>query len=319
MKRTYFTWAGLVLLIVSCQKGPNPWISKKDMEALDSIAHPAVKNVAFLYKNNVYYAADMDKPVTQITTDGSASKFVKMSHDHSKFAYLDFSNRIAIVDNKGHNITTLTQYTQVKSFDWSADDKTLYVLNNSAISYYGPSMNLPDITFPGISSTTMEATCASVSPNGDLAYVIHWFDFNYGDLYKLVIKPANNGPVETYSDPDDVIFRMDYVNFTSNTTDFVVGYGDPNSQSPRESQLKFFTDLHNYPTITYSGTSTATPIYNSTLNYLVAGAYNSDANTIAPAALYLGEPSQYTGANVPATRILTQYSVTGDNVYTDWK
>lgn len=316
MKKIYYGLTCLVILLASsCQKGPYPYITLDQVKKIDSVDHPAIKNVAFIYKGNVYYVADMTKAPTQITTNGSAARFIKMSHDHTKFAFENASGIIVVVDNTGTVITTLSQYTKVSSFDWSADDKTLYILNNSALVYYGPAMNLPSITYPGISGTG-NATCASVSPNGDLAYVIHWFDFSYGDEYKLVIKPANNGPVTSYSDPENAGLVMDYVNFTSNTTDFVVGYGTPNG---RQSKVEFFSGVNNFPTLTFSGTTTSTPIYNSTLNYLVGGSFDSNANTIAPAALYLGDPSVFVAANVPVDIVLTQYSVTGSNLYTDWK
>ncbi|MGZ3890534.1 MAG: hypothetical protein ACXVI9_08530 [Mucilaginibacter sp.] len=302
-------------MVSSCQKGPYPYITPEEVKKIDSVAHPAIKNVAFIYKNNIYYVADMTKTATQITTNGSAARFVKMSHDHTKFAYENAAGTIIVVDNKGAVIATLSQYTKVSSFDWSKDDKTLYILNNSTLVYYGPAMNLPSITYPGISGNG-NATCASVSPNGDLAYVIHWFDFSYGDEYKLVIKPANNGPVTTYSNPENTGLVMDYVNFTSNTTDFVVGYGSPTG---RQSMVEFFSGVNNFPKLTYGGSTTSTPIYNSTLNYLVGGSFNSGANTIAPAALYLGDPSEFQDANIPTTIVMKQYSATGSNLYTDWK
>lgn len=316
MKKIYQGFfVAIVLIAFGCQKGPYPYITLKQAKQIDSLVHPGIKNVAFIYKNNIYYAADISKPATQITTNGSAARFVKMSHDHTKFAFENSSGIIVVVDNKGTVITTLSQYTKVSSFDWSNDDKTLYILNNSTLVYYGPAMNLPQITYPGISGTG-NATCASVSPNGDLAYVIHWFDFSYGDEYELVIKPANNGTVTTYSNPDDAGYVMDYVNFTAKTTDFVVGYGSPTG---RQSIVEFFSGVNNYPTLTYSGSATSTPIYNSTLNYLVGGSYDNNANTIAPAALYLGAPSEFADANVPTSIIMTQYTVTGSNIYTDWK
>jgi hypothetical protein len=317
MKKIYYLFSIIILLAAACQKDPYPYITLQQAKQIDSLVHPAIKNVAFIYKGNIYYAADMTKPAAQITTSESAARFVKMSHDHTKFAYENVSGIIVVVDNKGTVITTLSQYTKVSSFDWSADDKTLYILNNSTLVYYGPAMNLPPITYPGISGTG-NATCASVSPNGDLAYVIHWFDFSNGDEYELVIKPANNGKVTTYSNPDDIGsgLVMDYVNFTSATTDFVVGYGSPTG---RQSRVEFFSGVNNFPTLTYSGSTTSTPIYNSTLNYLIGGSFDSNSNTIAPAAIYLGDPSEFEDANVPTSIVMTQYSVTGSNIYTDWK
>lgn len=318
MKRIYYSLIVVItLLALGCQKGPYPYISKEDTKKIDSAIHKPIKNAAFIYQNNVYYVPDFDKPVIQITSDGSAARLIKMSHDHSKFAYMNSLNNIIIVDDNGNNITTLTQYTQIKTFDWSPDDKTLYILNGNTLAYYGPSMNLPAFAYPGITlGSDTEVLCAAVSAQGDFAYTVHGYNFIDGDKYVLVIVPANNGQVVSYTDPANSTDPMVYVNFTTGTTDFVLGYGYPNG---RLTNLLFFKDLHNYPTVTYGGSATSTPVYNSTLNYMVGGAINSTTNAIAPAAIYLGDPPQIVGENVPTSKILTQYSSARDNIYTDWK
>jgi len=317
MKRIFYSLIVVItLLAFGCQKDPYPYISKEDTKKIDSAIHPAIKNAAFIYQNNVYYVPDFDKPVIQITSDGSAVKLIKMSHDHSKFAYMDILNNIIVVDNKGNNIATLSQYKQAKCFDWSPDDKTLYILNGNTMAYFGPDMNLPAFTHPGLPTVFgMEVLCAAVSTQGDFAYIYH-ANLIDGDKYELFIVPANGGQIVSYSDSDVSYDAMIYVNFTANTTDFVVGYGYPNGQL---TNVSFFQDLHNYPTVTHGGTATATPVYNSTLNYMVGGATNKTTNAIAPAAIYLGDPPEIVGENVPTSKILTQYSSSGGNMYTDWK
>ncbi len=321
MKRiVYILLCTTLASIIGCQKGPYPYISKEDVRKIDSTVHPAIKNVAFIYNNNIYYAADLNKPVTQVTTDGSALKLVKMSHDYSKFAYLNASNRIVVIDNKGSVITTLSQYTQVKSFDWSADDKTLYILNGNAMAYYGTSMNLPAFTYPGIvNGSTTEVLSVSVSMQGDLAYVVHGYNFIDGDKYELVIQPASGGQLIEYDDPEDDVYTMDYVNFSFNKQDLLVGYRESDDQSGRLETVKIFTDLKAYPDFTYGGSTTSTPVYNSSLNYLVGGSTDNNTNTIAPAALYLGQNPVYTSANTAKSIVLTNYSFSGINLYSDWK
>lgn len=315
----------IVLLGSGCQKGPYPYISLNDTKKIDSAVHPLIKNVAFIYQHNVYYASDLDQPVTQITKDGPAFKFVKMSHGHTKFAYLDAFNRITVIDNKGAIIATLSQYTQVKSFDWSADDKTLYILNGNAMAYYGPAINLPAITYPGIpNGSTLEVLSASVSMKGDLAYVIHGYNFLYGDKYKVIIKPAGNASVIEYADPDaGGALTMDYVNFSSNKQDLIVGYKEEHNGSDSQQRLNIFTDLKTYPDFSYGMGNydiAATPVYNSSLIYLVGGFVDPDhREMVTPSALYLGPRSEYFRANLPQNKILSKFSFVGNSLYTDWK
>src|SRR6185312_9584066 len=138
-----------------------------------------------------------------------AAKLVRMSHDHSKFAYLNAGKQIVVVDSTGKQVTTLSQYTQVKCFDWSADDKTLYILNGNTMAYYGPAMNLPAFSIP--SGSDQSVSWVSVSMQGDFAYVAHWFDFSYGDQYQLVVQPHGNGQKFVYTNPDEYGYEMDYV------------------------------------------------------------------------------------------------------------
>src|SRR6185312_2712490 len=117
MRKIYPLIFALVLLAFGCQKGPYPYITPQEVKKIDSVVHPAIKNVAFIYSGNVYFVTDFTKPVVQITKDGSAAKLVRMSHDHSKFAYLNAGKQIVVVDSTGKQVTTLSQYTQVKCFD----------------------------------------------------------------------------------------------------------------------------------------------------------------------------------------------------------
>src|SRR5258708_6118963 len=110
MKKLVYTLFALVFISVAgCQKGPDPYISLSDKKQIDSLVHPGITGAAFIYKSNIYYVADFTKPVTQVTKDGTAARFVKISHDHTEFAYLNAGGVIQIVDDKGAAITTLSQ------------------------------------------------------------------------------------------------------------------------------------------------------------------------------------------------------------------
>ena len=320
MKKAFYTvFSAIIIWVTGCQKGPYPYISLSDVKKTDSVAHPAVKNVAFIYKANVYYASDLTLPVTQITTDGSAAKFVKISHDHTKFAYLNFSNQIVVVNNKGIVITTLSQFTAVKSFDWTANDKTLYILNGDEMAYYGPALNLPEIDFYSFDDTDeQKVVSASVSVSGDFAYVVSGFDFTVGTKYELIIVPANKGKVIEYSNPDEAIYAMDYVSFSSNKQDLVLGYGPLDGGSGEQESMEFFTNLNAFPDVEYGGSISASPEYNSTSDYLLAGKLNDD-KTISPAAIYLGAAPVFISASSPQTIVLTKYGAPGSVLYTDWK
>ena len=310
----------LAVFASACQKGPYPYISKAQVAQIDSAAHPPIKNAAFVYNGNIYYVTDFTKSVTQITTDGSAAGVVRISHDFTKFAYINYSGSITIVSNKGALITTLSQYTNVDSFDWSADDKTLYILVNSTMYYYGPPLSLPAFTYPGIpNGEPTNVISASVSIKGDFAYVVHYFDYTDGDEYELVVAPANNGKVFSYNSQEDGAgYNMDYVSFSAFNQDMVLGYG--NGGASVQMEVDLFSGLKTDPDGTYPGGDSATPVYNSTLQYLVAAAASTTVNNAyIPAALWLGTPPEETAASYPDNLFIPKYASTASTFYIDWK
>jgi hypothetical protein len=154
---------------------------------------------------------------------------------------------------------------------------------------------------------------------GDFAYVVHWFDFFNGDQYQLVVQPHGNGKQFTYTNPDEAAYEMDYVNFSANRQDMILGYRDANNPSSDVQQsMEVFTDLKTYPDFTYGGG--CTPLYNSTIAYIVMG-YTGNNPAAVPAALYVGQTQDITFANasVPQNIFLTNYSSSNSNFYTDWK
>ena len=297
-------------IIFGCQKPGDPYISKAESNALYAAQNPAVQNVAFIYNNEVYFLADFDNSAQKITSSGGIKKFVKVSHDHTKFAYQNVSGNVEIIDKTGKLITTLN-YSGIKSFDWTADDKTLFILSNDNLYYYGTALNL-SITYPGITpGYTTEILSASISLKGDFAYIIHYSAYTYGDKYRLVIKPAGGGTTITY-DNNTVPYSMNYVQFSANLQDMTVGYRDPTYSANSFERVEFFTGLGAYPKFSFESSSTyGTPVYNSTLNYTVCtvGDANSGKFTL----------SAFANSSSLKTKIQAQYTTTGNGLYTDWK
>lgn len=301
--------------LVSCKKSANPYVSKSVIDSLIARQNPAVKNVAFIFKNDVYYLPAFDKEAVKITnTPTAGKKFIKMSHNAQKFAFLNSTNRIEIIDKTGKQLTVLTQYSQVKSFDWSNNDETLYILNNNSMVYYGPSMNLPEIRYGGSNSYSNQVLSASVSAKGDFAYVFYAFNPFGLDYYKLIIAPANDTKemVITSSEQSD---QMAYVAFSSNEQDLVVGIKPRITFNNKLLKLLLYTDLKKYPDYTISESSYqaySTPKYNSSQNYMVCGYMQNKSDSVK---LHAYGFEKYKEKH----RHLAQYYNTGDVIYTDWK
>lgn len=248
----------------------------------------------------------------KITSSGYSKQFIKMSHDHTKFAYLT-NGAIEIVDNKGVQIAFITQYSKIKSFDWSTDDKTLYILSNDTMYYYGPAMSLPAISYPGIiAGYSTEILGASVSMKGDFAYIIHAWAYSYADIYKLIVVPANGSAIVSY-DNSNSTYPMFSVNFSNNQQDLTLCYKDLHQTPDNIQAIDFFTGLGKYPDFHYeSSESYITPVYKSNLGLMLVG-YNTGSYG-SPNMLSIRDV--VTGNN---SQVLNQYTVTGNGLYCDWK
>ncbi|WP_207420303.1 hypothetical protein [Desertivirga brevis] len=268
----------LLSCFVACKKGENPWVPKSAIDSLISARNPMMNHVAVIYNQDIYYFPSIEQSPIRITQTPNVNKrMLSMSHNHKKFAFLNGST-IVIVDDKGAQLAELSQYSNVKGFDWSADDATLYILNNNTISYFGPSMNLPAITYPGINwATSPQVLSATVSSRGDFAYVFTAYHPFSPDPYKLVIKRADGRPDVVYTAEHNE--RLSYAAFSANDFDLVVGYKD-NESDRSFGKLGIFTGLKNYPDFEMRFSSKySSPRYNSKLNFMVCG-YKSSSSDV---------------------------------------
>lgn len=308
MKRIYYILVFFVLWMASgCQKGPYPYITLDQVKKIDSVRHPAIQNVVFVYNNELYLMADFDTKPVRITNSGVPKKFIKSSHDHTKFAYLSSGNVIEIVDKTGKVITTLSNYKDVRNFDWSADDKTLYIVNGGSIAFYGPALKVPSITYEG---GYYDFISAAISDKGDFAYILKKYNFSALDQYEVVIKPAGGGTMKIFKD-DNSDFPMAYINFAANTNDMMLGFRELHSGTDDLDKVYLFDGLNDYPTLKYGASRSrySTPVYNSSTQYLLWGVDNDNDQHVL-FATYLND-------DVPDNN----KSLTGfDGVdYLDWK
>lgn len=275
MKRIYYIIIFLAVWVLSsCQKDPYPYISLDRVKQIDSARHPVIQNVVFVYNDELYFMADFAAKPVRITNSGVPKKFVKSSHDHTKFAYLSSGNIIEIVNKAGKIIATLTNYKDVRNFDWSVDDKTLYIVDGENIDFYGPALKVPSVTYEG---GYYDFISAAISDKGDFGYILHKRRFEGSDEYEVVIKPAGSGAMKIFKD-DNNDFPMAYINFAANTNDMMLGFRELHSGTDDLDKVYLFDGLSQYPTLKFgpSNSGYSTPVYNSKVQYLLWGVENDD-------------------------------------------
>lgn len=305
MKNIYSIIAALLFVsLAGCQKGPYPYVSKDVIDKLNTGRHPAIQNVAFIYNQEVYYLADFDSKPVQITETGYVKKFIKMSHDHTKFAYQTSDGIVEVVDKTGKLLTTLDQYTDVRNLDWSADDKTLYIVNADNIVFYGPAIKVPEILFyPGY----YDFISAAVSKDGDLVYLLRKQNFSGADQYEMVIRKAAGGDPVFYR-PDDFNLPMKYINFAANGVDMVLCFAELNTGDD-VSAVQLFDNLNDYPALKFDNINISTPAYKSDIKYLLGG-LNDETGKHLIRAIYLDNDIDNNNKVFPGY---------ADIKYLDWK
>ena len=298
MKKYLIALIALALTAGACKK-ENPYV-----DPVPPAPPLTANNVAFIWNNDVYFMSNIRGSATRITNTGTVKTMVRVSHDHTKFAYKNANGTIEIVDASGNITATLTQFTYVDDFIWSADDATLYILSTNQIQYYGPSMGLPAITYPGVPITAQKyVKSLSVSAANDLAYVIYYEDTWAGFGSVLVIKPHDGSPTltRTINDP----FRMmSYVRFSIHETDLVLGYYGFGSGNSNLIRLEMFTNLSMTPIRTLeSSEEYVCPIYRSDLHVFTCGYMSSNSPDLAV--------TMYDLNNIPGERVALN-AYTGD-------
>jgi len=279
----------------------------------------ATGSIVYVAHDTIFYLASLNSAPKAIVTTYGEKQFVRISHDHTKIAYLYFGS-IEIDNISGQKITTVNPpaNTYYREFDWSADDKTLYILDfDGKVSYYGPSMNLPAFVFPSsISGNTNKVISMSVSTKGDLAYVV-LSDMGGIELYEMCILPAGGSSVIEYNTNTSSLqanFNMASVRFSNNAQDLVLGYQEAHDNFINMYALDVFTGLKKTPDkhLEIANISYCDAIYNSSVGYIVGG-YNTDITTTNT---FLSTIDINTGKNIKA---LSSHGGEIGGYYSDWK
>ena len=301
-----------VLIITSCEV-----IDPVEEEPEEEIV--PLKHAAMLYENDLYYFADFSETPVKIETPASNEKsLVKIHPNTTRFAYLNENGSPVIVDLSGNVEAALTQYTDVKTMDWTADGQTLYMLVGNEMFYYGPALSLPAFTFEedGVPMLYEQVTSAAVSPNNDLVYTVRYFDNTLtSSAYreKLIFK-LNDGSKIIRPNYDQVARRLTVTNFSKNG-DLVVGYSAEDNEPQKLERIELFKDLTKEPTTRGDGNSDPTymtPTYRSDLSYALVGFQtNYNVDTYYPRAISFIDTEKY-------EIIRDDYTSVNYDLYLDW-
>lgn len=312
----YILSAFVLFLLVSCSD--NPYVSKEEIDKIRENNKTKLYNIAIIFNNDVYLLPRQDSVALQLTHTPSAVKTnIKINHHHSKIAYINNNGNPVIIDTKGNVIATLTQFKNIKSMDWSYDDASLYFLIGNEFMYYGTKMTPPTFTYPipkvsdpYYSMTDEERNftvlSASISVNNDLAYIFQYSDRETGTHQKLVVKTTQSALIEKDVYPEN----LDYVNFSGNNTDLVVGQSN-NSDKEYLDNLRLYEELQ-FTKYSFENFDLCNnPCYRSDLQFLIYQKRDKENGKFSLYAMSLDglHPSQ----------VIEPFSNSSGRIYVDWK
>jgi hypothetical protein len=294
--------------LLACNK-ENPFVSKDIIDKLVEDKKIKLYNIAFIYNNDIYLLPRQDSAARRITSTPDQIKTnIRISHDHQKFAYINTNGNPVIINKDGSIQSVLTQYSNIQSMDWSPNDSTLYMLIYDSLKFFGPSIQLPEFTYPGaLGSIEISILSVSVSMHYDLAYIFQYYNFLEGYKQKLIIK-KHDGSVTEKTNMDSQI--MGYVNFSGNNTDLVVGYS---YYSPvfYMDKIELYSELKDYPDHTFEyGDSYNFVSYRSDVKYMVCSHFGSNSTNYTLLAFSFVDNTNFN---------FTQYNDSTNRLYVDWK
>lgn len=313
--KNYFIISFLSLFIFAQCKQENPFVSKEVIDKIEAEKNPLIGNISFIFNNDIYYLKNIKASPKQLTFSPSLEKTeVKINHKGDKIAYLNKNSIPVIIDTIGNIISTLSHFSEVKKMDWSFDDETLYMLIGNEIKFYGPPMDIPSISYPGIPvniSPTLEFI--AISNNNDIAYSYTTFDYLNGTVYRVIFKKKDNldKAEELVKIKDNKIKHLQFVN---KTNDLIIGY-DYFTYSREVTKVEVYPYLQKYPSSIFeSSQKYIDPIYRADLQYMVSARkdLNSDHYTIAANRFFQDNKGDYYFNNYSTSQFPF-------NIYVNWK
>ncbi|NME68107.1 hypothetical protein [Flammeovirga aprica] len=232
-----FIIIAVAILQYSCLSTDRVYLTQEELDQhFKTIADAKFKpkNVAVAVDHSIYFYDQIDQPPHIITEETSTKKrLVKVSQDNTKFAYLNDDNLIEVIDRDGKLITTLEEYQNVQSFDWTEGGKTLYILNDGEVSFYGnTSIIVPEFVYPEESFKFFnpKAVDVRISSENDFAVLVShsYYDTRTRESKSVFLYKSNGEALSImqYNYATNIAFTPDNFlkvykyDFTKNIIDF---------------------------------------------------------------------------------------------------
>ncbi|WMX16617.1 MULTISPECIES: hypothetical protein [unclassified Aureispira] len=173
MKKQFILLVVMALLLHNCQK----YEAQYGIEtAEETVLGGNTYEIAYCTEEGVFLLTGNMKRAKKVVSFANKlypeAKHVALSIQKDRVAYIDPDTRTpVIVDTMGNVLEELTQYTNTNDLGWHNGDRTLYILANNQVHFYGEALSLPNALFvQPPSSYDYEVTSLDINDDLDVAY-----------------------------------------------------------------------------------------------------------------------------------------------------
>ena len=275
-----------LLSLASCKK-ENPFLDQEKAKYLVKRENTEIKNFFFgngrraeLFSVDDFRSEKVELSAFDHTNGGP----IDVSPDGNKVVFQQNYYTLRWFDLEGNVFSFGPIGYYVKNLEWIRNDVFAFTNNSkNGLRFYDISKNeeiywsvgvpIISLTDNPLSSKDYLIQSFSYSKDGDLAYVINY----YNDKSYVVLKPNDGtGRAIIY---DDELDNPVYVRFSGNDKDLTIGYG---ALDGKIEVIKMFNNLDLKPVFQLSTNEYNeyfySPIYRSDLNFMLMGYYSSKQN-----------------------------------------
>lgn len=301
----------VVAVILTGCHSENPFISKELAEAiLKEKEIKPVEYAAAILNNDVYWIHNFDQEPKKITQSSSVvKKQVRLSHDHSKIAYLNSLGSPVIIDTLGTVISQVTSFKSVKQMDWGPDDETLWMLIGNELKFYGQSLDVPDLDI----EPEDKILSAIITPESDVLYVVQTLIGLNQYTERLEIRSVD-GSARTINKEFGEIRHMQSVRLSKDGNYFVVGYTET-TDALYLVKMEGYVFSEDFPDFTYDNDRYIDPVFDFNSSYIVTATSDNSDDNFYLTALY----TKNEAIGDDHSKYMFDYTAKSGSVYVDWK
>jgi hypothetical protein len=187
----------VTILFASCKKYEVAYEGAyDDASAIEPTSIDDSRGIIYVESGKLYMINAALNQTRVFSTLPTGIRYASINNAHDKIAYKTITGNITIIDTLGNKIATIDSSSVSTQFDWHPNNNTLCYLNNLALNFYGPSVDLAiknfDVAevFPA-TTISKKVLGYAIKENGGVVYWIQYYSPTSGWANELIYDNKN--------------------------------------------------------------------------------------------------------------------------------